>query len=351
MRNPLVREDSPHSPRPFAGTLLLAALLAILLGAAPAARATEGAEPIGIRFGRHDTFDRLVLDWPAPVHVTLVVGDATATLRFDRPATLDAERLNAVLPAEMRPATVVKDGTGLSFRVPPGKEVHDHSAGHLVVMDLLASVAPDAATPPPAAAPVIRAPVARPALRILRLTAADGVSLRFQGEAASSCAMFERGGYVWAIFDRPAALDLPAVEARASPAVQQIPHAFVTMLRIAIPPNSDPEPGRLDGDWTLKFRHGGSPDPSPAALTDRNGFYAVADAGHPIAFSDPDQGDLLIAVPMRALARAPALVTGRAGYRALPTLQGLVFVPENDQLRITIQPEGVMLSVLPGADR
>ncbi len=102
-------------------------------GAAPAAPAPE----VMARFGAHEGFTRLVLDWPGPVHATVGTTDGVVTLSFDRKARLNVARLNDLLPPSMRPARLRSDGAGLTFRVPAGLHPHDHSYGNLVIIDLL----------------------------------------------------------------------------------------------------------------------------------------------------------------------------------------------------------------------
>ncbi|HLY56180.1 MAG TPA: hypothetical protein VKS60_11525, partial [Stellaceae bacterium] len=102
------------------------------------------------RFGAHEGYNRFVLEWHGKVHATVGVSDGVATLSFDRKGHVNTGRMNDLLPSSMRPARVRPDGGGLTFRVPPGMEVHDHSYGNLVVIDLVpAPPVETAAAPPP----------------------------------------------------------------------------------------------------------------------------------------------------------------------------------------------------------
>jgi hypothetical protein len=149
-------------------------VLAVLVAAASPADAQDSAKPassseVMARFGAHEGFNRLVLEWPGAIHANIATRDGVATLAFDRKAHLNLARLNDLLPPPMRPARLAADGSTLTFRIPAGVHLHDHSAGKLVIIDLVRGDAPDLApspappSPPPQVTPPPQVAVAPPA--------------------------------------------------------------------------------------------------------------------------------------------------------------------------------------------
>ena len=128
-----------HLGRPCRSIILLMMLLVLFCAKAEAvANGTDASRAhVAIRFGKHDDYDRLVLEFPGAIRPHLNVNAGAAIVTFDVPANVDTARLDQLLPKSMLPVTLHADGKALSFHVPPGGAVHDHSTGKMVILDIL----------------------------------------------------------------------------------------------------------------------------------------------------------------------------------------------------------------------
>ncbi|MGE5514240.1 MAG: tetratricopeptide repeat protein [Bacteroidota bacterium] len=109
---------------------------------APGVPATD----LNVRGGEHDTFNRLVFDWPKPVEYTVSAQNGQVTIAFDRPANLNVTSLEAALPGDIRfvEARPQGKGTAIVLSVPPGTTTKHFTSGPKVAVDLI--------RPPPGAA-------------------------------------------------------------------------------------------------------------------------------------------------------------------------------------------------------
>jgi len=102
-----------------------------------------------VRFGLHDSYNRLVLHWPDPVRATATVKNGIATISFDRKARIDSAQMAAILPDPLKSARLRPDGMALTFPVPSGRSLHCHTRNGLVIIDLVkAGMAPPEADTP-----------------------------------------------------------------------------------------------------------------------------------------------------------------------------------------------------------
>src|SRR3546814_10709677 len=77
---------SPPAPDPATATSPAATSPAATSATpAPSAAVSE----VGVRVGRHATYDRIVFDWPDPVAYSVDAGSGEARNRFPRPARTD----------------------------------------------------------------------------------------------------------------------------------------------------------------------------------------------------------------------------------------------------------------------
>ncbi|HWA45683.1 MAG TPA: hypothetical protein VHA10_20865 [Hypericibacter adhaerens] len=163
----------------------------------PPSNATTAAPVVKLRFGQHDGFTRLVLDFPAPVPYRLERQGDEARLLIDAPARLALDGTVRSWPAPLK--DLHADGSEskpvLALSLMPGTAIKDFRDGPRLVLDLAKGgdaaaasaasatpTAPTAATPsaaqtPPAAAVGTPAPndggKPRPLLPANAMTAAD----------------------------------------------------------------------------------------------------------------------------------------------------------------------------------
>jgi len=230
-----------------------------------------------VRFGLHDSYNRLVLHWPDPVRATATVKNGIATISFDRKARIDAAQMAAILPDALKSARLRPDGMALTFPVPSGRSLHCHTRNGLVIIDLVkAGMAPPEAdtpagqaksaaepstpaaapaptphprikpgpapvvaqtappaeaepapaaprqVPPPADTQISLAPLPDPVLladtpnhqlRVRGTPIDDGWSLRFEWAGPTKAAVFVLKNVGWIVFDKPVTLLIQPVAA------------------------------------------------------------------------------------------------------------------------------------------
>jgi hypothetical protein len=141
----------PAIARPATAKPTPAAALKAAAVASPGEAAT-----VGLRFGEHPGFRRVVFDWPDTVPYALAEKDGTVRLRFGHTARLDVARLAHELP-DLSPRLEQESGaTVLSLVVPAGASFRHFRSGNSIVLDVLGHVPAVAAkargtgvTPPP----------------------------------------------------------------------------------------------------------------------------------------------------------------------------------------------------------
>ncbi|WP_396274889.1 hypothetical protein [Hyphomonas sp.] len=101
------------------------------------------------RFGAHDGYDRVVIDWPSNVDYDVDADGREITVRFARMAEIDvapvARRLGARISA-LR-ATTFPGGTALSFMLAPGVQLRHFRNGRSIVLDLARKPADNSVDP------------------------------------------------------------------------------------------------------------------------------------------------------------------------------------------------------------
>jgi len=361
--------------------------LAQQVQAAPAPPSVKPPPAIPIRASPHDKAERLVFDWPKNVKVTTGETEGRGAVSFDQPGRFDIARLSAALPAELRPVQANEDGSGLSLTLPPGRHLKATQDGKRVTVDVLpvdpkAAPAPVAAAPAPPPAPVPTPPptpavAAAPPdasgsaaevtgtlgraidrsgtnqLQIRYTLIEDGVSLRFEWEQPTAAAVFRRGNAVWIIFDQPQKLDFSDFQADNWPvvtAIAQQPSRSGTVLRLSVWAGFNPVVRRAGNSWIVDIKSQAQrPDAPVEAVVHAEGtnaslIYPVLEPSGPISMTDPDAGDVLVAVPLPQLGQGVDQTSDYPDFRALATAQGLVFRPVADQLVIRSKPTEVEIA-------
>jgi hypothetical protein len=196
---------------------------------------------------------------------------------------------------------------------------------------------PQPATKPPTS---LAAPSRGPGPLSLRYATADeGATLRFEWSKPVGAAVFRRGAYLWIVFGAPIPVDLADLRAKgqaAVTAVQQVPHATATILRLATLKGFNPSLRRIDNAWIVELTPQILQPGAPAGVSLQPGaqppraFFAVRDPGEPIVFRDPEIGDNLIVVPVGQVGQGIAREERLVDFTALLTAQGVVLRPAND---------------------
>ena len=364
--------------------------------AAPPQKPVKPPPAVPIRAAVHDKADRLVFDWPKPVNPTTAEAEGRGTISFDQPGRFDTDRLSKALPAALRPVEATPDGTALSLTLPQGRHLKASRNGNKIALDVLpaAPEPPPAPAPPPAVAaapppipePTPPAPAPAPpapttgtqtiqtaqappaaeevtgtlghmtdksapnSLQIRYTLIDDGVSFRFEWAQPAAAAVFRRGNGVWIIFDQAQKLDFSDFRAENWPVVTGIteqPSRSGTVLRLNVWAGFNPVVRRAGNSWIVDLKSQPQhPDAPVEAVVHSEGtnaslVYPVLEPAGPISMTDPDAGDVLVAVPLPQVGQGVGQTSDYPDFRALATAQGLVFRPVADQLVIRSKPSQV----------
>jgi len=357
--------------------------------------APAGTPAVRVRAGVHDTFSRVVFDWPGDVNYQVDKSGGTITVSFDKPATfrisstLSGGRLSRIGTMSGGPTD---GGATASISVDASSRVRHFRNGRSVVVDVLggetqvaarppqASTAPAPARrepPPPPAAPVTpveRAPAALPPRQTageehapvspgalnLSLSQADGVlSASFAWEAPVAAAFFERAGYTWAVFDAEGDVEIEPLPTGLQDTVllaDAVPADGATAVRLRVAPDYFVSSAvRVGGTWRLDFR---TTPGAPAAPIDPrrektgNGVaqvaLPVAEAGHRHTLRDPEVGDVIEVVPSMRAGAGVVAERAFAQFRVLASAQGVAVEPWSDEVVVSVEPAGVLVAAPDG---
>ncbi len=346
----------------------LLTLAALLPWAAMAEDAPSAASPVPLdtRAGQHDGYGRLVFAGVRgghPVGLTAETQGTTLIIHFQAPVSPYLDPLRRSLRAYLDGVSLSADGTTLTASLKRPITLHQsRTDADTQVIDLVdqptpkpdvpksdapkpdtpasvplpatkppspiaSSSAPVPASPAPAVQPPAAsvAPAALPATAVtgsfgrsadnglqIRYTATDsGISIRFQWASPAAAAIFQRGGAIWIVFDRPQKLDFANFRpiganpggSAALAGIAQIPSRSGTALRLKMQGDLFPSVRRAGNDWIVEI---GPQAAYPSAalkpsVQDDGGnaalVFAALDPGTPISLVDPDAGDTLVAVP------------------------------------------------------
>lgn len=187
----------------------------------------------------------------------------------------------------------------------------------------------------------------------------DGTQVRlsFAWPNPVAAAAFERAGYLWILFDQPAKFDVSALQRPGS--------RFENRTQILSPGAGAPfsglrlEPSRTlhasmrrnEASWIVELADN-LDTPStvlpisvePAALPQPRVFLPAIDPGAPIAIDDPEVGDNIIVVPLRAAGRRIADAAAFGKFTLPETAQGVVVEPRADDLSVRTSSDGISIT-------
>lgn len=145
----------PSFLRPLVALLLL---LAQTLGGPPA---WAQSSPRG---AQHDTFGRMVFDWPAAVQWSAeTTADNKLVVRFDKPIAGDPKILVRALPKYLKSAQIAADRRSVTFDLVRPVQLKTFQSGTSTAIDMSPAKPVPPPTPPPVATPAAPSPVAAPA--------------------------------------------------------------------------------------------------------------------------------------------------------------------------------------------
>jgi len=130
----------------------------------PLPRATPQRPFLGVRFGEHPSYSRMVFDWPSATGYEVVNEEETATVLFDRDAELDLSALRSSLPKNIRSVEAFSEAGGLTvvLGIPKGSELKHFLSGPKVVIDVANPTSSAPKTSPQTAAKPKPAPASPP---------------------------------------------------------------------------------------------------------------------------------------------------------------------------------------------
>jgi hypothetical protein len=374
------------------------------IGAA-AAPPTPAAPPaVPVKLVERPGMRQLVFEWPKRVDYAVTMAKGEARIRFKRDATIDVAQLTAAAPDLTPRISTGKNEVTVALTLPLGGKLHAHASANAIILDLppakqttvAAAPAVDKKAPaesaptdkpmagdasaertraekplaesPTGDEPTVMAakdqtePVVQPAasaaalirepgpLSLRYATGAEGATLRFEWSKPVGAAVFRRGAYLWIVFGAPIPVDLADLRAKgqaAVTAIQQVPHAAATILRLTTLKGFNPSLRRADNAWVVELTPQLLQPGAPAGVSLQPGtkppraFFAVRDPGEPIVFRDPEIGDSLIVVPVGQVGQGIAREERLVDFTALLTAQGIALCPANDGVIARVVTNGV----------
>lgn len=282
-----------------------------------AAKPAPKGPQLRVRVGRHPGYGRLVFDWPQKVGYSVTTEAGRSTIRFDKAATIDLNRLKRSLPPQVRDLEIefAADSLAVTLIIPPSAKVRHFTSGPKVAVDVLhdgkaeAKAAPKKA-PKPAAKPAAKTAKAAAPTSLLppkqaakagktetavkaapaqtaeakdgavtenhgalgevttkrrsegqvrpapgpQAAAAPEISLRLPWARGAKAAAFRRGANIWLAFSRAAP---PIVRERIAPEfgpLQRIDQQGATLLYFEAPSGFEPFLRRDDQGWVVDIR-------------------------------------------------------------------------------------------------
>ena len=185
----------------------------------------------------------------------------------------------------------------------------------------------------------------------------SGIQLTFPWSEEVGSAVFQRGGYLWVIFDRPYGIDdsvLRENETLVAPRIRSLDvrqHDDATVLRMAVRANQNAIMERVDNDWILSLKDTPAKPRFPLRPIRRvegtqgqQVFIPASDIGRKLEVEDPIVGDLFIVLPMLQEGRGIPESYSYTSAELLETSQGVVVTPLTDFVTVERFREGIAIS-------
>ncbi len=182
----------------------------------------------------------------------------------------------------------------------------------------------------------------------------NAVTLRFDWDEPVGAAVFRRAGFLWVAFDRPTAIDIDQLRQAGGNIIKGIEQMGVpqaTVLRMATLAGINPRLRRDGLAWLLDFRKQPIKAVTPITVKAQPEspvgarlFLPLPEPGAPIGVTDPEVGDNFVIVPVIPLGHGMGLEYIYPQVRFLPTSQGIVILPRNDDIRVRTLRQGIEIS-------
>jgi hypothetical protein len=323
---------------------------------------------VDVSYSRESGFERLVFDWHGAVPYRVEQGQGSARIEFETPARIDLPALRAQMGGAGFKIDALAGDKALivTLSLPPGVAVRHALSGGRVVVDVakgLDSVSPDKLRHAAGGTVVMAGdgaksePAKTPegAVGVQVTRAGDTVtSLRFDWPRTVGAAAFRRGRHVWLVFSDAAPIALDEVRRSLGGtvfAIEQVPNAHATVLRLAAASGIFPVPRQAGLAWIVDFESK-SPQPNDSIViqsqpeADEGGrvLLKAAGVGPALELADPDAGDTLIVVPVGV--PGMGIVPGRAfaEFRLLPTVQGIAVERRADDITVASSADGIVVT-------
>jgi len=211
---------------------------------------------------------------------------------------------------------------------------------------------PSALTVPGATA----AQSAAAALQTLAEGGDEGIarSLRFSWPGPVGAAVFRRAGALWVVFDEQRSIDVAGVMRDGGELIDNVRQLGVpgaTVLRIDTPEGINPDIQREGFDWVFEMKRQPAAvlatinvNAEPRSSVGPRLFLQVQEPTKAVAFTDPEVGDTLVAVPIVPLGQGVARSFTYPQLRIRPSLQGIALEPRADGIRIRPLRQGVEIT-------
>ncbi len=184
----------------------------------------------------------------------------------------------------------------------------------------------------------------------------EGIVLNFNMPNDAAMAVFERGGSLWTVFDKPFQLDPTGLRtggneiSRRVRRLEQLPDPDALILRMNIRANQNFVVERENTTWRVHLKDTPAKPRFPLRPTRRDDeaqgqqiFVQASDLGRKIEFEDPDIGDLLVVLPMQRQSTGVAQKYSYAAAELLETSQGIAISPLSDGVIVDRFRDGVAI--------
>ena len=184
----------------------------------------------------------------------------------------------------------------------------------------------------------------------------ESIKVSFTMPDEAAIAVFERGGSLWTVFDKPFKLDPAGLRAggnevsRRIRRMEQLPDPDALILRMTIRANQNFVVERDETTWHISLKDTPAKPRFPLRPTRRDDqaqgqqiFIQASDIGRKVEFEDPDIGDILVVLPTLRQSTGVAQKYSYAAAEILETAQGIAISPLSDNVAIDRFRDGVAI--------
>ncbi|NVJ97543.1 MAG: hypothetical protein HWE25_05285 [Alphaproteobacteria bacterium] len=187
-------------------------------------------------------------------------------------------------------------------------------------------------------------------------TIENGIQMRFSTPEGVAAAAFERGGFLWLVFDRMLGLQpdgLRTQNAIVAPRIRNfeiLPHPDALVVRLDIRANQSSVVEKDRNDWLVSLKDTPAkprfplvPERKADATRGQQIHIPATDLGRKVEVEDPAVGDLLVVVPTLLEGRGLSQDYTYATSEVLETAQGIVVIPLSDFVNVERFADGVSI--------